>query len=248
VKTYNLHPHYFNQPLRLTEEQLQNPKLILDDFFECYHLNEVREIMWQWLTEVVSSPRDSANDPHERNNQMFFYEKMESLVEAAWIMNRGTGQVTNPTCQLPKKEDNERKDATVKADQSTRFAKPARLIEKANSQPTEVITEVFSEVTLKDLHEYLLPTWLRVAVINTQSPYSAGNGREILYEFYEQLLPFVEALYITSVTDLYHCSSFLDKEQSANPTGVITAFFQQFSIDYVRRELSDFLEAGMDDL
>jgi hypothetical protein len=77
-----------------------------------------------------------------------------------------------------------------------------------------------------------------------QSPYSAG-GREMLYEFYEQLLPFVEALYVTSVTDLYHCSLYLNKEQSADPSTVITTFFQQFTIDYVRRELSDFMEAGI---
>jgi hypothetical protein len=75
MKTHNLHPHYYNQPLRLTEEQLQNPKLILDDFFECYHLNEVREIMWQWLTEAVSSPRTHSNDPHERITTCSFMKK-----------------------------------------------------------------------------------------------------------------------------------------------------------------------------
>jgi hypothetical protein len=201
--------------------------------------------MWQWVTEAVSSPRSQSNDPHERNNYMFFYEKMESLVEAAWILNRESGQVINRPRQVPEKKDNERKDTIVKATQSTRFAKPVRLIEKVATGPAEVIAEVFSHTTLKDLHEYLLPSWLRVALTNTVSPYSAARDREILYEFYEQLLPFVEALYATSVTDLYHCSLYLNKEQSADPSTVITSFFQQFSIDYVRRELSDFMEAGI---
>jgi hypothetical protein len=89
--------------------------------------------MWQWLTEVVSSPRSMVSDPNERNNHMFFYEKMETLVKAAWIMNRGTNQVTNRPRQVPEKEDHERKDTTVNAAQSTRFAKPARLIEKVNT-------------------------------------------------------------------------------------------------------------------
>jgi hypothetical protein len=237
MKTLNTHPHWYNQPLRLTAEQTQNPNLVLDDFFECYHLKEVREIMWQWVTEAVSSPHSQSNDPHERNNYMFFYEKMESLVEACWIMNRGTGPVTNQASQVPEKEDNQRKDTIVKAIQPARFSKPARLIEKVTTDPAAVISEVFSEVNFKDLHEYLLPTWLRVAVINTQSPYSAGNGREILYDFYEQLLPFVEALYVLSED--------ADAVQSTDPTSVITAFFQQFSIDYARRELCDFLEAGI---
>ncbi len=244
-KTYNSNPLWHSQPLRLTPTQTQNPNLVLNDFFECYHLHEVREIMWQWVTEAVSSPHSRSNDPHERNNYLFFYEKMESLVEAAWIMNRGIGRVANPGRQAPETVTNERVDTTVKATQSTRFSKPARLIEKVATEPAELIAEVFSHTTLKDLHEYLLPSWLRVALINTQSLYSAARDREILYEFYEQLLPFVEALYVSPVTDLYHCSLYLNKGQSADPSTVITTFFQQFSIDYVRRELSDFMEAGI---
>jgi hypothetical protein len=102
-KSHNLHPHFYNQPLRLTPDQTQNPNLVLDDFFECYHLKEVREIMWQWLTSAVSSPGSHVDDHHERNNYMFFYEKMEALVEAAWIMNRGTGEVTNPARPVKEK-------------------------------------------------------------------------------------------------------------------------------------------------
>jgi hypothetical protein len=93
MKTHNLYPQYYNAPLRLTPTQLEDLKEVLDDFFECYHLDEVREIMWQWTVEVVSNPRSMANDHHERNNYMFFYEKLEALVEAAWIMNRGAGRL-----------------------------------------------------------------------------------------------------------------------------------------------------------
>jgi hypothetical protein len=117
----------------------------------------------------------------------------------------GYESVINRPGQVPEKEANKRKDKIAKAAQFTRFSKPTRLIEKVASEPAEAIAEVFSHTTFKDLHEYLLPSWLRAAVTNTQSPYSAANGREILYEFSEQLLPFVEALYVTSVTDLYHC-------------------------------------------
>lgn len=49
MKTHNLHPHCYNAPLRLTPDQTQNPNLVFDDFFECYHLNEVREIMWHQI-------------------------------------------------------------------------------------------------------------------------------------------------------------------------------------------------------
>ena len=244
MKTHNCHPFWYNQPLRLTSDQTQKPNLVLDDFFECYHLNDVRKIMWQWVTEAVSSPRSMADDPHERNNYMYFYEKMESLVEAAWIMNRGSASATNWVSQVPEQEDNERKDTIMKPSSPTRFSKPARLIEKANTEPAAVIAEVFSEVQFKDLQEYLLPTWLRVAVINTQSPYSAGNGREMLFEFYDQLLSFVEALYVNSETIQGNISAYFT-DQKANSTLIINEFFQQFTIDYLRRELCDFVEAGI---
>jgi hypothetical protein len=93
---------------------------------------------------------------------------------------------------------------------------------------------VFDQAPLSDLTNYLLPNWLRVAVVNTQSPYSNGNGREILYEFYEQLIPFVTQLYITS-----------ENQQLTDPSALFTDFFQRCPIDYIRRELADFLEAGI---
>jgi hypothetical protein len=242
MKTYNNHPLWYNEPLRLTSHQTQNPNVVLDDFFECYHLNEVRELMWTWVVEAVSSPHSNANDHHERNNYMYFYEKIESLVEAAWIMNRGT--IKNAK-HAPGKEQEERVETNGKACQRARFYKPARLIEKVAEQPTEVITEVFTLTPFNEMQEYLLPTWLRVAVINTESPYSADKGRETLYEFYDQLLLFVEALYVISEGSADYKPTSLNAGQLADPTLVITTFFQQFSIDYIRRELCDFLDAGI---
>jgi hypothetical protein len=98
----------------------------------------------------------------------------------AWFSNQGSNEpstLVRPTLRKLIKEP------IVNDDQPNRFLKPTRLIEKAQSHPKEVIAEVFDQVTLADLTEDLLPTWLQVVVTNTQSPYSNGNGREILYEF-----------------------------------------------------------------
>jgi hypothetical protein len=35
-KTYNKRPQWYNQPLRLTKEQLKNPLPVLDGFFKTY--------------------------------------------------------------------------------------------------------------------------------------------------------------------------------------------------------------------
>ncbi|MBO9203360.1 MULTISPECIES: hypothetical protein [Niastella] len=85
-KTYNKHPQWYNQPLRLTKEQKNDPLLVLDDFFECYHLNEVRQTLWEWLTEVLSSQRSIAIEPLDRNNHIYFYEKIEAIIELAYVM------------------------------------------------------------------------------------------------------------------------------------------------------------------
>ncbi|MCS3796414.1 hypothetical protein [Niastella sp. OAS944] len=191
MKTQNNHPLWLNQPLRLTPNQTANPELVLDDFFQSYHLQDTRTILWQWLKEVLSSPRESINDPHARNNDIFFYEKLESLIEAAWVMRKGNLQQPKLASETPARPINSPK---TREEKPSRFSKPPRLIEKATSQPISVINEVFDQVTLSDLNDYLLPNWLRVAVINTQ------NGREILYEFYEQLTAFVTQLYVLRKT------------------------------------------------
>lgn len=245
MKTHNQNPLWHSQPLRLTPAQTQNPNEVLNDFFQCYHLQDVRELMWQWLTAAVSSPGSNANDHHERNNYLFFYEKMESLVEAAWIMNRGTTETPNPMSQPPETAKNEQVRSIAKVAQPARFSKPARLLEKATSNPDEVIAEVFSHTPFDELKDDLLPNWLRVALINKMSPYTAAIDREILYEFHDQLLPFVEAVYCKSEDSPHYSPAYLNEEQLADPSLAITAFFQQCPIEYIRRELTDFLEAGI---
>jgi hypothetical protein len=87
-KTYNKHPQWYNQPLRLTKEQKQDPLQILNEFFQCYHLNETRQILWEWLTEVVSSSRSISIEGLDRNNHLYFYEKVEEVIEAAFVLKK----------------------------------------------------------------------------------------------------------------------------------------------------------------
>ncbi|THU41668.1 hypothetical protein FAM09_06095 [Niastella caeni] len=86
MRTCNHHPLWHNEPLRLNEEERQNPMLVIDDFFECYHLNDVRDILWKWMVEVLSSSGSISNEALERNNHIYFYEKAEMLVEAIYIL------------------------------------------------------------------------------------------------------------------------------------------------------------------
>jgi hypothetical protein len=55
----------------------------------------------------------------------------------------------------------------------------------------------------------------------------------------------VEALYVISETAPKMRLTYLTDVQKENPIQALNEFFQKFSIDYVRRELSDFLEVGI---
>lgn len=86
MRTCNYHPQLCNQPLRLTEEQRQNPLLVIKDFFECYHLSDFRGIIWNWMVEVITSEGSISIEALERSNHIYFYEKIELLVEACYII------------------------------------------------------------------------------------------------------------------------------------------------------------------
>lgn len=88
MRTYNKHPQWYNQPLRLSEEEKRNPVIVINEFFQCYHLHEARQMLWYWIVEVLSSNHGISCDPHERSNQIYFYEKLEALIESALVIQK----------------------------------------------------------------------------------------------------------------------------------------------------------------
>ena len=86
MRTCNHHPQWHNEPLRLNEEEKQNPLLVIEEFFQSYHLNDVRDILWKWVVEVLSSSGSISSEALERNNHIYFYEKIEMLVEAIFVL------------------------------------------------------------------------------------------------------------------------------------------------------------------
>jgi len=108
-KSHNKHPQWYNQPLRLTEAQKENLIIVFEEFFECYHLNEVRQTLWEWLVEVISSNNSISNDGIERNNHIYFYEKIEQLVEACFILQKEPPVETGKDVKSNSEEQTERK-------------------------------------------------------------------------------------------------------------------------------------------
>jgi len=112
MRTLNKNPQWHNQPLRLNEQERKNPLLVIQEFFDSYHLEEVRQLLWTWMVEVVTSQRSIANNPRDRNNNIFFYEKIESLVEAAYILkNKAQGPGNKAQAGNKKKKFSPKKSA-----------------------------------------------------------------------------------------------------------------------------------------
>ena len=88
MQACNKQKQIHNQLLRLTKEQQQEPGAVLTYFFECYHLKDLRELLWDWLLTALSSDNTTYAKGRERSNLIFLYEKLESLVEAAYLMHQ----------------------------------------------------------------------------------------------------------------------------------------------------------------
>ncbi len=56
ANTVNNHPELHNTPLWLTNQESNNPVPVLQEFFRCYHFNDVGEIMWGCTVTILSSP------------------------------------------------------------------------------------------------------------------------------------------------------------------------------------------------
>ncbi|OQP48052.1 hypothetical protein A4H97_29915 [Niastella yeongjuensis] len=252
-KTYNKHPHWYNEPLRLTEEQLNDPLLIFTEFFQTYHLNETREVLWQWLSAIISSPGSISSEPLERSNHMCFYEGLEEVIEAAFVLKAKQSEAELNTTL----SDNVNSVRPIRqgsaADPGEIFNKGKRRIEYVNDDPLFVIKEVFNPAIWSI--DYL-KEWVEIGLVSEESAYSDGDDQQILVNFKDQLLLLIEALYVINLERILDSSirawslkvytpNLLSKEQAANPTQVIVTFFEKFPMVYIMRELEDLLEAGI---
>ncbi len=269
-KTHNSHPQWYNQPLRLTKEQKQDPLPVLDDFFECFHLNEVRQILWKWLTEAISSEGVIATDAYARIDHIYFYEKIETIIEAAYVMKKklhkrlqnlekrklkqGIQPEISQSVDIMESTGLQILRSTTESDVN-KFNKPKMLIEFVSENPMYVITEVFKNESLPFLRDQLRD-WLLVALSTDTSNYEEGEQRKNLLLFQDRLQVLVEALFIIYTENIEkedvkkHVTEndeprLLSQAETSDPMQVIAGFFAEFPMVYITRELTDWLEAGI---
>lgn len=232
-------PDYHNNPLRLTVDEIQNPDIVIDEFFETYHLTDIRACLDEWLHDglVVETIESKAH--------VYTHDKVIKLIEACWVIrqNQKGKNLNNPLPVI--KETIEPKEV---------LGKPAQLIEFVENDPLYVVTEVFKSESLSCLRDQLRD-WLHVGLSTDCSVYEEGEQRRQLLAFQDQLLLLVETLFVIikdrENTNI-HKTTFeddkpmlLNQDQIANPKQLIATFFDKFPIAYAIRELNDWLGAGI---
>ncbi|MBL7735945.1 MAG: hypothetical protein JNL51_10825 [Chitinophagaceae bacterium] len=77
------------EPRKLSKEEIENPYEVIHNLFDFAELPFIREQLWELLKLTISGSyhKQSRSD---RANLLFFYEKLETLVEAAHIIHQRT--------------------------------------------------------------------------------------------------------------------------------------------------------------
>jgi hypothetical protein len=97
---FQRHPKFFNKPIRLTEEEINNPISVIIDFFTDYNLSEVREIHQNIDHTCLTSDTPPFDDSEERDSLFSFRESEEKVLEAALILMEMQSN-TPPSSQPP---------------------------------------------------------------------------------------------------------------------------------------------------
>ncbi|MDP4265179.1 MAG: hypothetical protein Q8941_21815 [Bacteroidota bacterium] len=87
MSIYKQNESFYNQPIRLTEEQKKDPIQVIDDFFDAFELASSREQIADWLQCALASDNVQFAEPLQRDRIILFAEKIEELMEAALIIN-----------------------------------------------------------------------------------------------------------------------------------------------------------------
>lgn len=70
----------------LSPEEMDNPYLVIEEFFDFADVSEIRTLLWEWLKTTVTGAYPKHLSRTERATLLDLYEKMEKLVEAAYIL------------------------------------------------------------------------------------------------------------------------------------------------------------------
>lgn len=116
-----------NLPLRLSNEEISRPYEVIHDFFSAFEKHRTITILQRWLYSVCSNKKCKESP----STLLFFYEKIEYLIEAAYLIS----QLNNSERKAVLQNDSENEDFNIMSAEyfcawgSSKFTQnPAKLI------------------------------------------------------------------------------------------------------------------------
>ena len=76
----------FDQIMLLSEEEMQDPVGMLEQFFSNYHLHECRDILWSMVYTCLTTDNTEFGNPEERANLLLRHQDLERLLEACALV------------------------------------------------------------------------------------------------------------------------------------------------------------------
>ncbi|MET0392736.1 MAG: hypothetical protein ABW019_06325 [Chitinophagaceae bacterium] len=87
---FSLHPHFYNQPIRLRPEEAAAPQQVLQEFFEVFPLADTRRLLWLAVEAALSQPHSPFDDAAERQSLLWLYHQLERMLEAGLLLGRAS--------------------------------------------------------------------------------------------------------------------------------------------------------------
>ena len=119
IEALTHYPEWHKQPLRLTTPEIENPWLVLQDFFSVYHLTGIRRILDQLLESSIIA--------EEEDTKSFFFDikNLHRLTEAAWLLHQQKKEQHQPTNETGEQTINEEENEEAE-DKQQPFQKSLR--------------------------------------------------------------------------------------------------------------------------
>lgn len=85
------YPAWELEPRKLSPEEIADPTLVIQSFFDYGHLPQVRADLWNLFKTLVAGTYPELKKG-EKGDCILLYEKLERLIEAAHIIHREKGK------------------------------------------------------------------------------------------------------------------------------------------------------------
>ena len=88
MEHFNLHPDFYNKPILLTENEQQEPLLVIRGFFDDSNLVETRIHLSNLLEVALTKTNSIYDEASERDTVCYFCIQFMKVLEAGYLLSR----------------------------------------------------------------------------------------------------------------------------------------------------------------